>query len=88
MDYTPSPNLNIQKDVSWKTGHERLLVYFLNLCICYVHSDEQTQLEDWTKRTMEGLSSGLAFSMGAGWWNETKSMVSALMGQWGPGHLE
>lgn len=54
----------------------------------YCAGDEQTQLEDWTKRMMEGLSSGLAFSMGAGWWNETKSMVSALMGQWGPGHLE
>ena len=42
--YTTFLNLKIQEDVSCKTGHERLQVYFLNLCICYVHSDEQTQL--------------------------------------------
>lgn len=48
------PNLKIQEDVSCKTGHERLLVYFLNLCICYVHSDEQTQLG----RTADDIGTG------------------------------
>lgn len=42
--YNTFLNLKIQEDVSCKTGHEKLQVYFLNLCICYVHNDEQTQL--------------------------------------------
>jgi hypothetical protein len=47
-------NLKTEEDVSCKTGHERLLVYFLSLCICYVHSDEQTQLG----RTADDIGTG------------------------------
>lgn len=54
MCCTPSLNLKIWEDVSCKTGQERQLVYFLNLCICYVHSDEQTQLG----RTADDIGTG------------------------------
>lgn len=52
--HTPSPNLKLQEDESGKTGHERLPVYFLSLWMCYVHSDEQTQLG----RTADDIGTG------------------------------